>query len=81
MTYVLGIGDRHNDNIMIRYSGHLFHVDFAKVFGNVQTFAGIKRDRVPFVLTPDMLYVLQTYSRELNDAAARGIIPVHLRSR
>ncbi|KAF5400632.1 hypothetical protein PHET_06179 [Paragonimus heterotremus] len=74
MTYVLGIGDRHNDNIMIRYSGHLFHVDFAKVFGNVQTFAGIKRDRVPFVLTPDMLYVLQTYSRELNDAAARGIV-------
>ncbi|KAA3676112.1 phosphatidylinositol-4-phosphate 3-kinase, partial [Paragonimus westermani] len=74
MTYVLGVGDRHNDNIMIRYSGHLFHVDFAKVFGNVQTFAGIKRDRVPFVLTPDMLYVLQTYSRELNDAVARGVV-------
>ncbi|CAL8094697.1 unnamed protein product [Calicophoron daubneyi] len=66
-TYMLGVGDRHNDNIMIRYSGHLFHVDFSKVFGNVQTFAGIKRDRVPFVLTQDMLHVLQTYSREISD--------------
>ncbi|KAG5448570.1 Phosphatidylinositol 4-phosphate 3-kinase C2 domain-containing subunit alpha [Clonorchis sinensis] len=69
-TYVLGVGDRHNDNIMVRFSGHLFHVDFAKAFGHAQTFAGFKRDRVPFVLTHDMFHVLQAYSKELNDASS-----------
>jgi len=32
-TYVLGIGDRHTDNIMLRPGGELFHVDFGFAFG------------------------------------------------
>eukprot|EP01121_Diplochlamys_sp_Union-15-3_P001275 TRINITY_DN11120_c0_g1_i1.p1 TRINITY_DN11120_c0_g1~~TRINITY_DN11120_c0_g1_i1.p1 ORF type:complete len:245 (+),score=33.21 TRINITY_DN11120_c0_g1_i1:744-1478(+) len=57
-TYVIGIGDRHNDNIMITEEGHLFHIDFGHFLGNIVRFGFYDRESAPFVLTPEYVYVM-----------------------
>ena len=33
ITYLLGVGDRHLDNLLLSESGHLIHVDFGYILG------------------------------------------------
>ena len=56
--YVLGVADRHSDNLMVKYSGHIFHIDFGHFLGYFKKKMGFKRETAPFVFTSDFQYVM-----------------------
>jgi phosphatidylinositol 3-kinase len=49
-THIMGIGDRHLDNIMLTSDGRLFHIDFGYILG-----ADPKFKQAPLVLTRAMV--------------------------
>ena len=54
-SYVLGLRDRHADNIMINYvEGNFLHIDFGHFLDNGKIKFGLERERDPFVFTPEI---------------------------
>ena len=74
ISYILGLKDRHPDNIMInKNTGNLFHIDFGHFLGNDKLKYGIKRERDPFVLTKEMAKFIKTDINKLVLAVEGGI--------
>eukprot|EP01083_Nonionella_stella_P198464 728622_1 len=69
-SYVLGLGDRHPSNIMVRQKGELFHIDFAHFLGNFKSQNIIgdlvkwQREVAPFVFLPASKFVINNANRD-----------------
>ncbi|KAJ4458018.1 hypothetical protein PAPYR_6274 [Paratrimastix pyriformis] len=50
ITYLLGVGDRHRDNILITHTGHFLHIDFGYLLGH-----DCKLWSAPMYIKPEMI--------------------------
>uniref|UniRef100_A0A8C8GLV4 Phosphatidylinositol 4,5-bisphosphate 3-kinase catalytic subunit alpha isoform n=1 Tax=Oncorhynchus tshawytscha TaxID=74940 RepID=A0A8C8GLV4_ONCTS len=75
-TFILGIGDRHNSNIMVKDDGQLFHIDFGHFLDHKKKKFGYKRERVPFVLTQDFLIVISKGTQEFQEMCYKAYLAI-----
>lgn len=52
----------------------LFHIDFGHILGNFKSKFGIKRERVPFILTHDFIHVIQQGKTSNTEKFGRQVI-------
>ncbi|CAF1223554.1 unnamed protein product [Adineta steineri] len=71
ITYVLGVADRHPDNIMVNERGQLFHIDFGHILGNFKMKYGIRRERTQLVLIDDFVRVITNNNTDKNPIETR----------
>ena len=50
LSYILGVGDRHMENILITSNGRVLHIDFSYLLG-----ADPKLSKAEMRITPEML--------------------------
>lgn len=51
----------------------LFHIDFGHILGHFKSKMGVKRERVPFVLTSDFVYVITRGPEQSNESFIKSV--------
>mmetsp|Transcript_5448 Transcript_5448/g.13266 ORF Transcript_5448/g.13266 Transcript_5448/m.13266 type:complete len:1254 (-) Transcript_5448:126-3887(-) len=59
ITYVLGAGDRHLDNLLMTTRGYLFHIDFGYIFGKDPKFFA-----PPMRVTTEMIELIEAAAQQ-----------------
>jgi phosphatidylinositol 3-kinase len=61
ITYLLGVGDRHLDNLLLHQSGHFFHCDYSFILGKDP------KKYLPVRMTQDMVHGMGGGGHESSD--------------
>ena len=51
----------------------LFHIDFGHILGRFKSKFGVRRERVPFVLTSDFVYVIRRGPKNSSEDFSRWV--------